>query len=47
MNAGQLVLEVERVLRDKRVAGLHRYDGEPITPGAIAARIEHLAREAA
>jgi 2-oxoglutarate ferredoxin oxidoreductase subunit alpha len=47
MNAGQLVLEVERVLRDKRVAGLHRYDGEPIAPGAIAARIEQLAREAA
>ncbi len=47
MNAGQLVLEVERILRGTRVTGLNRYDGEPITPIEIAARIEQLAREAA
>jgi 2-oxoglutarate ferredoxin oxidoreductase subunit alpha len=45
MNAGQLVLEVERVLRASRVEGLNRYDGEPIPPAQIAARIEQLARE--
>ena len=47
MNAGQLVLEVERVLRSQRVTGLNRYDGEPIAPAQIAARVEQLAREAA
>ncbi len=46
MNAGQLVLEVERVLRSQRVTGLNRYDGEPIAPAQIEARVEQLAREA-
>jgi 2-oxoglutarate ferredoxin oxidoreductase subunit alpha len=45
MNAGQLRLEVERVLRTKPVTGLNRYDGEAIAPTAIAARIEALAKE--
>jgi len=45
MNAGQLRLEVERVLRTAKVAGLNRYDGEPITPQQIAARAEELAKE--
>ena len=36
-----------RVLRGTRVVGLNRYDGEPIAPAQIAARIEQLAREAA
>jgi 2-oxoglutarate ferredoxin oxidoreductase subunit alpha len=45
MNAGQLRLEVERVLRGARVEGLNRYDGEPITPQQIAGRIEQLAKE--
>ena len=36
MNAGQLRLEVERVLRGLPVTGLNRCDGEPITPQAIA-----------
>ncbi len=45
MNAGQLRLEVERVLGGKRVEGMHRYDGEPIAPADIAARVEALARE--
>ena len=44
MNAGQLVLEVQRVLRDKNVSGLNRYDGEPITPAQIAARAAALAK---
>ena len=47
MNAGQLRLEVERVLRTKPVTGLNRYDGEAIAPTAIAARAEALAKEAA
>jgi 2-oxoglutarate ferredoxin oxidoreductase subunit alpha len=47
LNAGQLVLEVERVLRGHRVVGLNRYDGEPIAPAQIEARIGQLAREAA
>ncbi len=45
MNAGQLRLEVERILRAVPAAGLNRYDGEPITPAAIAARAEALAKE--
>jgi 2-oxoglutarate/2-oxoacid ferredoxin oxidoreductase subunit alpha len=44
MNAGQLRLEVERVLRTTPVSGLNRYDGEPIAPAQIAARVEELAR---
>ena len=47
MNAGQLVLEVGRLLPGTRVTGLNRYDGEPITPAQIASRIEQLARGAA
>jgi len=46
MNAGQLRLEVERVLRATPVSGLNRYDGEPIAPAEIAARVEELARKA-
>ena len=44
MNAGQLRLEVERVLRDKPVEGLNRYDGEAIAPAQISERIEALIR---
>ncbi len=47
MNAGQLSLEVERILGSKRVHGLYRYDGEAITPVEIAARAEVLAKEKA
>lgn len=46
MNAGQLSLEVERVLGGKRVDSIHRFNGEPITPAEIAARVETLAKEA-
>jgi 2-oxoglutarate ferredoxin oxidoreductase subunit alpha len=45
MNAGQLGLEVQRILGGKRVDAIHRYDGEPITPAEIAARAQVLARE--
>ena len=44
MNTGQLVLEVERLTDDRnKVVGLHRIDGEPITPDQISARIRELA----
>ena len=46
MNAGQLRLEVERVLAGKRVEGLHLFSGEAITPVDIAARAAALAKEA-
>ena len=45
-HGAQLVLEVERVLRGHRVVGLNRYDGEPIAPAQIEARIGQLAQEA-
>ncbi|MBI5908924.1 MAG: 2-oxoacid:acceptor oxidoreductase subunit alpha [Betaproteobacteria bacterium] len=45
MNAGQLSLEVERILGGKRVDAIHRYNGEPITPAEIAACAEALAKE--
>jgi 2-oxoglutarate ferredoxin oxidoreductase subunit alpha len=45
MNAGQLSLEVERVLCAKRVDAIHRYNGEPITPAEIAERAGALAKE--
>ena len=47
MNAGQLSLEVERILGGARVHGIHRYDGEPIAPEEIAARAAALARKEA
>ncbi|MBI2959219.1 MAG: 2-oxoacid:acceptor oxidoreductase subunit alpha [Betaproteobacteria bacterium] len=42
MNAGQLRLEVERILGGKRVQGIDRCNGEPITPAEIAAGLEEL-----
>ena len=38
LNAGQLSLEVERILGRDRVAGIHRVNGDPITPAEIAAK---------
>ena len=35
MNAGQLSLEVERVLGRDRVSGVNRIDGEAISPADI------------
>jgi 2-oxoglutarate ferredoxin oxidoreductase subunit alpha len=44
MNAGQLSLEVKRILGAKQVDAIHRFNGEPITPAEIAERAESLAR---
>jgi len=46
MNAGQLSLEVERILGAKRVHAIHRFNGEPISPTEIATRAESLAKAA-
>jgi len=46
MNAGQLNLEVGRILGGKRMDSIHRFNGEPITPVEIAERAEALAKEA-
>jgi len=45
MNAGQLSLEVERILGGKRVDAIHRFNGEPITPAEIAATAEAIVKE--
>ncbi|MDP6429154.1 MAG: 2-oxoacid:acceptor oxidoreductase subunit alpha [Rhodospirillales bacterium] len=43
MNAGQLVLEIERLCSDaSQVAGLNKIDGEPISPAEIVAKLEEL-----
>ena len=43
MNAGQLTLEVERILGRDKVARLNRIDGEPIAPADIARRVREIA----
>jgi 2-oxoglutarate ferredoxin oxidoreductase subunit alpha len=43
MNAGQLALEVERIVGRDRVARLNRIDGEPIAPADIARSIREIA----
>ncbi len=43
MNAGQLALEVERILGRDKVARLNRIDGEPIAPADIARRAREIA----
>ncbi len=45
MNAGQIVLEVERLCPGRRIERINRFDGEPITPAAIEARIRELAAD--
>lgn len=46
LNAGQLVLEVERLVSDKTtVAGVNRYCGEPITPQQIVEKVEALSSQ--
>ncbi len=46
MNAGQLSLEVERLLpAGSRLAQINRVNGEPIPPAEIVARIEELAQD--
>lgn len=43
LNMGQMLLEVERVVQGRsKVVGLCRYDGEPITPAEILAKIKEL-----
>jgi len=43
MNAGQLILEVERLCPDAvTVNGINRFDGEPINPGEILEKIEEI-----
>lgn len=44
LNAGQLVLEAERLLGCDKAIGMTKLDGEPITPNEIAARIRELSR---
>jgi 2-oxoglutarate/2-oxoacid ferredoxin oxidoreductase subunit alpha len=46
LNAGQLSLEIERILGRERVTGIHRVNGEPITPAEIAVRAEALIKDA-
>ena len=43
MNAGQLILEIERLCPDAvTVTGINRFDGESIHPGEILAKIEEI-----
>lgn len=44
MNAGQLSLEVQRILGGARVDAIHRFNGEPITPAEIADRAAAIAQ---
>jgi 2-oxoglutarate ferredoxin oxidoreductase subunit alpha len=47
MNAGQLILEVERLCTPRgRVAPLNRFDGEPVSPMEILHTINELAKDA-
>jgi len=41
MNAGQLILEIERLCPDATVvSGINKFDGEPINPNEVLSRIE-------
>ncbi len=43
MNAGQLILEIERLCPDATtVIGINRFDGESIHPDEVLARIEEI-----
>ncbi|MEE8496590.1 MAG: 2-oxoacid:acceptor oxidoreductase subunit alpha [Xanthomonadales bacterium] len=43
MNAGQLILEIERLCPDSTtVIGINRFDGEPIHPDEVLAKIEEI-----
>jgi len=43
MNLGQMILEVERVVKsDCKLAGVNRVDGEPINPGQIIAKVKEV-----
>jgi len=43
MNMGQVVLEVERILHDRRVVGLHKSNGQPIFIREIVKRVREEA----
>jgi len=45
LNAGQLAIEVERLIGAEKTHRLNRIDGEPISPDAIAARLRELATD--
>ncbi len=46
MNAGQLVYEIERLTPPPtQVAGLNRFDGQPISPRQIVARVKELLQD--
>ena len=43
MNAGQLILEVDRLCPDSVIVkGINKFDGEPITPDEVLAGIEEV-----
>jgi 2-oxoglutarate ferredoxin oxidoreductase subunit alpha len=43
MNAGQLILEIERLCPDTvTVSGINRFDGEPINPEEVLKKIEEI-----
>ena len=44
LNLGQMVLEVERCSKKAAVEGIHRVDGEPITPAQILEVIKRHAK---
>jgi 2-oxoglutarate ferredoxin oxidoreductase subunit alpha len=45
MNAGQLILEIERLCPDAvTVSGINRFDGEPINPGEVLDRIKEISQ---
>jgi len=45
MNAGQLILEIERLCSDSTiVTGINKFDGEPIPPNEVLAKIEEFSR---
>ncbi len=46
MNAGQLILEIERLCPDNTpVSGINKFDGDPIRPDEILVKIEAAANE--
>lgn len=42
MNMGQIIGEVQRILPGREVTGVHRFDGEPLTPAEIAGGVRGL-----
>jgi pyruvate/2-oxoacid:ferredoxin oxidoreductase alpha subunit len=41
MNMGQMVREIERVVRDTPIVGIHRASGQPIDPDEIVSTAHH------